>query len=87
MEKGLDSVFISERHDLLTTLCSTTDKILIVGDFNIHIDTPSCNFVAAFLQLLDCLNLQKRVDVPKHSRGLTLDLVISNSAPSSNVPV
>ncbi len=83
----LNSVFISEIHDLLTTLCSTTGNILILGDFNIHIDTPSCKFAVEFLQLLDCLDLQQHVDVPTHSRGHTLDLVISNFAPISNLLV
>ncbi len=83
----LNSVFISEIHDLLTTLCSTTGNILILGDFNIHIDTPSCNFAVEFLQLLDCLDLQQHIDVPTHSRGHTLDLVISNFAPICNLLV
>ncbi len=83
----LNSVFFSEIHDLLTTLCSNTGNILILGDFNIHIDTPSCYTAAEFLQLLDCLNLQQYVDVPTHSRGHTLDLVISNSSPISNLLV
>ncbi len=83
----LNSVLISEIYDFLTTLCSTTGNILKLGDFNIHIDTPSCNIAVEFLQLLNCLDLQQHVDVPTHSRGHTLDLVISNFAPISNILV
>ncbi len=79
-----NSVFISELHDLLTTLCTISTNIIILGDFNIHADTPSCHF-AALRQ--DCLNLQKHVDVPTHFRGHILDLVISNLAPISNLLV
>lgn len=70
-------------HDLLRILCTTSANIIILGDFSIHVDTPSCHFAAEFLQLLDCLNLQQHVDVPTHS-GHTLDLVISDSAPINN---
>jgi len=33
-------------------------KIVILGDFNIHIDTPSCHLATEFLSLIDCLGLQ-----------------------------
>uniref|UniRef100_A0A8C6M2E0 Reverse transcriptase domain-containing protein n=1 Tax=Nothobranchius furzeri TaxID=105023 RepID=A0A8C6M2E0_NOTFU len=59
--------------------------LIILGDFNVHVDSPSCHLADEFLQLLDCLNLQQHVDVPTHSRGHTLDLVITNSVPISNL--
>jgi len=49
-----------------------------------HVDNASCHFAAEFL---DCLNLQQHVDIPTHSRGYTLDHVISNSTPISNLLV
>ena len=82
-----NSAFIPEISDLLTTLCISSANIIILGDINIHVDTPSCPPAAEFLQLLDSLNLQQHVDVPTHSKGHTLDLVISNSAPISNLLV
>ena len=82
-----NSAFIPEISDLLTTLCTSSANIIILGDINIHVDTPSCLPAAEFLQLLDSLNLQQHVDVPTHSKGHTLDLVISNSAPISNLLV
>ncbi|KAJ8369327.1 hypothetical protein SKAU_G00093550 [Synaphobranchus kaupii] len=51
---------------------------------NIHVDNPSCHSAAEFLQLL---NLKQHVDVPTHTRGHTLDLVITGSAPISNLLV
>lgn len=82
-----NSVFISEMHDLLTTLCTISANIIILVDFKIHVDTPSCHFATEFLQLLDCLNLQQHVDVLTPFRGHTIDLVISNLAPISNLLV
>ena len=59
----------------------------LIQKYLIWVDTPSCPPAAEFLQLLDSLNLQQHVDVPTHSKGHTLDLVISNSAPISNLLV
>lgn len=82
-----NSAFIPEMSDLLTAPCTTSASIIIFGHITIHVDTPSCHHAADFLQLIDSLNLQQHVDVPTHSRGHTLDLVISNSAPISNLQV
>ena len=76
--------FIPEMHDLLTTLCTTCANVVILGDMNIHVDIPSCHSASEFLQLLDCVNLTQHVDVPTHTRGHTLDLVITDSAAPIN---
>lgn len=73
--------FISEINELLSSVCTTSANTVILGDLNIHVDTPSRQPAADFLQLLDVLNLKQHVDVPTHTRGHTLDLVITDSAP------
>ncbi len=78
-----NSCFISELYNLLLNFCATSSNIVILGDFNIHVNNPSCHFATEFLQLLDCLNLRQYVDVPTHIKGNTLDLVITESAPLS----
>lgn len=78
-------LFITEMSNLLTTFCTSSADVIILGDMNIHVDTPSCRFAAEFLQLLDCFNLKQLVGVPTHTRGHTLDLVITNSAPLTNL--
>lgn len=82
-----NSAFVDEMHDLLTTIGPTSTNLLILGNMNIHVDTPSCRSAAEFLQLLDCLNLTQHVDVPTHTRGHTLDLVITDSASINNLQV
>lgn len=72
--------FISELYNFLLTFCTTSSNILILGDFNIHVNNPTCHFASEFLQLLECLNLRQHVDVPTHIKGNTLDLVITESA-------
>ncbi|XP_042559606.1 uncharacterized protein LOC122128826 [Clupea harengus] len=79
--------FLPEISDLLTSLCTISTNIVIVGDLNIHVDNPSCQFAADFLNVLECLGLQQHVEVPTHTKGHTLDLVITDSAPISNLQV
>ena len=78
------SEFFTQFQDVLTSLCTTSENVIILGDLNIHVDNPSCHSAAEFLQLLDCLNLQQHVKVPTHKKGHILDLVITNTVPISN---
>jgi len=59
--------FISEINELLSSVCTTSANTVILGDLNIHVDTPSRQPPADFLQLLDVLNLKQHVDVPTHT--------------------
>lgn len=60
--------------------------MLILGDLNIHVNTPSNHFAAKFLELLDC-KLKQDLEVPTHSKGHILDLVITDSISISNLQV
>lgn len=79
--------FLSEISETLSSFCVTSSNLLILGDLNIHVDTPANHQTAEFLQLLDCLNLKQHVKSPTHSRGHTLDLVITNSLPVHHLSV
>ncbi|KAJ8380507.1 hypothetical protein SKAU_G00012850 [Synaphobranchus kaupii] len=79
--------FLPEISDLLTSLCSTSANIVILGDFNIHVDSPSGHSVVDFLSLLECLDLKQLVKVPTHTRGHILDLVITDSVPITHLQV
>lgn len=82
-----NSSFIPEVSNLLTTFCTSSTDVIILGDMNIQVDNPSCRLSAEFLQLLDCFNLKQLVDVPTHTKRHTLDLVITNSASLINLQV
>ncbi len=66
--------FLSEFSDILSFLCLKFERILLLGDFNIHMD------IKYFLCLLECFKLNQLVDCPTHDKGHTLDLVISNGS-------
>lgn len=58
-------------------------KLLMVGDFNIHVDVAGNATACKLLSLLESHGLTQNVHSPMHLDGHTLDLVISR--PSDNV--
>ncbi|KAL7388227.1 hypothetical protein ABVT39_009504 [Epinephelus coioides] len=59
------------------SLSAISPSVLLLGDFNYHIDNINCKHASEFLDLLDCLNLTQHVNFPTHNHGHTLDLVCS----------
>ena len=55
-----------------------TDRLLIIGDFNIHVCCDSRPLVKDFLNLIDSFNLKQSVTAPTHEKSHTLDLVLSH---------
>ena len=52
------------------------EELLIVGDFNIHVDSSN-NESKGFLDILNANGLTQHVTCPTHQKGHTLDLVIT----------
>ncbi|XP_030264935.1 uncharacterized protein LOC115576546 [Sparus aurata] len=75
---GPYSQFLEEFGEFIADLVTRSDKILIIGDFNIHLNKPSDPLGKAFLRLLDISNFIQLVHEPTHSSGNTLDLIISH---------
>ena len=69
--------FLTHFVEYLSLLASFDCPILILGDFNIHVNIPS-NQSSSFLETLDLFNLSQFVHSPTHAMGNTLDLVISD---------
>ena len=76
------SDFLSEFKVFMESVLTYSGRLLIVGDFNIHVNKPDGEGVAKFLDLLDDMNLQQHVVGPTHEKGNTLDLVISRKGDS-----
>ncbi len=69
--------FISEFTGFLGGIMMKYDRLVILGDFNIHICCPSNGLARKFLNLIDLFNLVQSVTGPTHKLGHTLDLVLS----------
>ncbi|XP_072022865.1 uncharacterized protein [Amphiura filiformis] len=72
------SAFQDEFSSLLETCTASSSRILLAGDFNIHVDTPDDRESSVFLNILESYNLLQHVTGPTYSKGNhTLDLLIS----------
>ena len=64
----------------METLLLCKEKLLITGDFNIHVDVSDQSDVRTFLDLLESLSLVEHVTKPTHVDGHILDLIITRSS-------
>ena len=72
---GPYSVFLDEFSDFAADLATYSDNILLIGDFNIHVNNPSDSLATAFLSTADTLGFKQLVQNPhlrKHA-GPRLD--------------
>ena len=69
--------FINDFSDFLSGIMVKYDRVLISGDFNVHVCCESKPLVRDFLNLLDSFGLVQSVAGPTHEKGHTLDLVLS----------
>ena len=68
------STFITEFSDYLESLVMSSEPLLILGDFNIHMDLPDDTDCRNMSDLLVSMGLKQRVLQPTHELGHTLDL-------------
>ena len=69
--------FLDEFEDLVSSLVTTTGRLLILGDFNLHLDDPTSPGVTRLNNILQSTGLVQHVTQPTHKSNHTLDIVIS----------
>ena len=67
---------------LENSIGSIRNKLLFMGDFNIHMDRPEEANTIIFNDLLDSLNLRNNITFQTHISGHTLDLIIDDQTES-----
>ncbi len=72
-------LFYDEFSSFLETIILSPEKLLLTGDFNIHVDNKSDLVAQKFVDILDSFNLCQHIDGPTHENGQTLDLIITRS--------
>ena len=75
----LPNIFFEEFSNYLETIVMSPESLVITGDFNFHLDCASDNNANKFIELLETFGLRQHVNVPTHSSGHTLDLIITRS--------
>ena len=71
------SVFFDKFHRFIDGHATTSCKLIVVGDFNFHMDITANKDSVKLRDTLECLILEQHVQEPTHTRGHILDLVIT----------
>ena len=66
--------FLSEFDTFVDFVNSLNSKLIIAGDFNLHVDVPTKSDVSHFLTTVLSASLTQHVIGPTHDLGHTLDL-------------
>ncbi|KAF7643537.1 hypothetical protein LDENG_00237650 [Lucifuga dentata] len=69
------TAFLPELTSILTNLYALSPNVILMGDFNIHLDNPTNALTMDFNSVLDSFDLTQFVSFPTHSKGHILDLV------------
>ena len=73
---GPYSEFLSEFSYLFVTVLST-DKAIVLVNFNIYVDVENDSLNINFISILDSIEFSHSVHRPAHSLNHTLDLVLT----------
>ena len=73
------TMFIDEFSQFLEQFSITSSSLLIVGDFNFHVEDPTDSSSLQFLNLLDLFNLSQHVKQATYNGKHILDLVITST--------
>jgi len=73
-----DKHFIKEFSDFLSHHATSYDRLLILGDFNIHVCCPGKPLVSEFCHVMESFGLTQHINQATHVQGHTLDLILSH---------
>ena len=73
------TLFFTEFYNLIENLSLTLKNLVVIGDFNIHVNETFNPVIAKFNDILASFNFDQLVEGPTHKLGNTLDLVITNA--------
>ena len=69
--------FVDEFVSLMERYILDMSKLILLGDFNLHINELAGLNVDTFCDLLECFNLKNNIFFPTHTSNNTLDLVLN----------
>ncbi|XP_072562298.1 uncharacterized protein [Paramormyrops kingsleyae] len=68
--------FFLDLNEMLSLVCGMSTAVILLGDFNIHVDTD-CPSASELCSVLNSFSFVQHIDFPTHDKGHTLDLVCS----------
>ena len=69
--------FVNDFLDYMERNINSTDKLLLTGDFNIHVNDPESTDTNTFLDVLDSFGIRDHISFQTHHFNNTLDLDIT----------
>ncbi len=63
------------------------DKVLIAGDFNIHVDNEKYLLGSVSINIVNSIGVKQHVPGPTHCRNHTLDLILSYGIDVSGIEI
>lgn len=76
--------FLNDFSGLLTHLSTLSPNVILLGDFNIHMDNTTLPLTKDFSSALDSFGFQQFSDFPTHIKGHILDLICCSGLTPSN---
>lgn len=80
-----NSEFLNDFSAFLTQLSSLSPNIILLGDFNIHMDNINLPLTKDFTSCLESFGCQQHINFPTHSKGHTLDLICCSGVTPSDL--
>jgi len=77
--RSVNALFMDELTAVLERLALYRRQIVVCGDFNIHVDDLGNTYGTRLLQLLESFDCVQHVNLPTHTAGHILDLVITRT--------
>ncbi len=84
---GHHTDFIKVFGDFLSELVLAADKVLTVGNCNIHFDNEKDAIGSAFIDILNSIGVRLHVSGPTNCRDHTLDLILSHGIDVNGVAI
>ena len=77
------ALFFTEFYRFIESIFIDFKNLIILGDFNLHVNDRNCRNTTRFYDILSTFSLSQKIESPTHKLGNTLDLVIHNITDTS----
>lgn len=80
-----NSVFLTDFANLLTHFSSLSPNVILMGNFNIHMDNNNLLLSRDFSSFLEGFEFKQFIDFPTHSKGHIFDVICCSGLTPSNL--